>query len=159
MEDSRFELLTHACKAHVFPISTNPPLNIKLCLILFLLINQTISLTPRTTTVMFTTFWNILRTTISNFFWSFSFFTKSPRHIILLNLVSVEGIEPPPHGPKPRMIPFHHTELFGASWWFRTTDNLLVRQGLYHWANDAWGNLWGSNSYCQVHNLACRPLH
>ena len=25
-------------------------------------------------------------------------------------LVSVEGIEPPPHGPKPRMIPFHHTE-------------------------------------------------
>jgi hypothetical protein len=22
----------------------------------------------------------------------------------------VEGIEPPPHGPKPRMIPFHHTE-------------------------------------------------
>ena len=25
VEDSRFELLTHACKAHVFPISTNPP--------------------------------------------------------------------------------------------------------------------------------------
>ena len=55
VEDSRFELLTHACKAHVFPISTNPPLIVKLCLIVFLVINQTISFTPWTTTMMFTT--------------------------------------------------------------------------------------------------------
>ena len=133
----------------------NPPLNIKFCLILFLVVNQTIPFTPCTTAMMFTTWWNILCMTISNFFWSFSFFTKSPRHIILLKLVSVGRIELPPHAPKARMIPFHHTELFGASWWIRTTDNLLVRQGFYHWTNDAWGVVWVPTSCYNFHRVGC----
>jgi hypothetical protein len=38
-----------------------------------------------------------------------------------LFLVSVGGIEPPPHAPKARMIPFHHTE---KKWQRRQESNL-----------------------------------
>jgi len=159
VEDSRFELLTHACKAHVFPISTNPPLNIKLCLILFLKVNQTISFTPCTTAMMFATWWNILRMTISNFLWSFSFFTKSSRHMILLILVSVEGIKPSTHGPKPRMLSLHYTELIGTPSRDRTADLRLVRALLYRWANDALGCRMSTDLMLQLSQSWVLPLH
>jgi hypothetical protein len=47
-------------------------------------------------------------------------------------LVSVEGIEPPPHAPKARMIPFHYTEKTGAGDRDRTCDEQLGRLTLYH---------------------------
>ena len=109
-------LAKHMC-SQLAPI---PPLLVKLCLIKFLLINQTISFTPSTTTMVFTTNRNILRMTISNFFSGLTFFTKSSRHMILLILVSVEGIKPSTHGPKPRMLSLHYTEL---NWYIVTGSN------------------------------------